>query len=110
MSALNPYTPAPQSVDSDENVAIDGSDTPDGKVLVTSFGGKFDAEVFIDAHDGTEWIETRQLGTKDGDSTLTADWDTQGNRILCVENERRVRIENVDSESGQFSVEGDILE
>jgi hypothetical protein len=110
MTVLQPFTPSPVSVAGGSNVSIDGSSVSTDKVLVTSMGAKFDAEVFIDAYDGSTWVETRQLGTEDGTETLQADWDTQGNRILCVANERRLRIENVSSSSGQFSAEGDVLE
>jgi hypothetical protein len=110
MTVLQPFTPSPVSVASGSNVTIDGSSVSTNKVLVTSMGAKFDAEVFIDAYDGATWQETRQLAASDGSTTLTADWDTQANRILCVANERRLRIENVDTASGQFSAEGDVLE
>jgi len=110
MTVLEPFTPNPVNVSSGGNTTVDGSSSPNNKVMITSMGANFDAEVFIDAYDGSTWVETRQLGTEGGLSTLEADWDTQGNRILCVANERRLRIENVGTTSGNISFEGDILE
>ena len=85
----------------------DATDAGTNVAIVSGAMATFDAELYIDAWDGSTWQEVTQLSDDSGNATFSADWHTQFNRIYIGVDERRLRIENVDSSAGWTAVEGD---
>ena len=107
MAQNDPYLPDPVDVADGANATFDGTDAETDVAIVSGAMATFDAEVFIDAWDGTEWQEVTQLADANGDATFSANWHTQFNRVYVGTDRRRVRIENVSGASGWCAVEGD---
>ena len=107
MAQNDPFLPDPVEVASSENATFDGTDAETDVAIISGAMATFDAEVFIDAWDGTEWQEVTQLADAEGNATFSGSWHTQFNRVYAGTERRRFRIENVDTESGFCAVEGD---
>ena len=107
ISPNDPFLPDPVNVAAGANATFDGTDAETDVAVISGAMATFDAEVHIDAWDGTEWQEVTQLADAEGNATFTANWHTQLNRLFAGTNRRRVRIENVGSASGFCAVEGD---
>ena len=107
MAQNDPYLPDPVDVADESNATFDGTDADTDVAIVSGAMATFDAEVFIDAWDGTEWQEVTQLADADGNATFSGAWHTQFNRVYVGTDRRRVRIENVSDSSGFCAVEGD---
>ena len=107
MAQNDPYLPDPVDVAASENATFDGTDAETDVAIVSGAMATFDAEVYIDAWDGTEWQEVTQLADADGNETFSGSWHTQFNRVYAGTDRRRVRIENVSDSSGFCAVEGD---
>ena len=107
MAQNDPFLPDPVDVASSANATFDGTDAETDVAIISGAMATFDAEIFIDAWDGTEWQEVTQLADANDNATFSANWHTQFNRVYAGTNRRRVRIENVDTESGFCAVEGD---
>ena len=107
MAQNDPFLPDPVDVASSANATFDGSDAETDVAIISGAMATFDAEVFIDAWDGTEWQEVTQLADAEGNATFTANWHTQFNRVYAGTERRRFRIENVGDSSGFCAVEGD---
>ena len=107
MAQNDPFLPDPVDVADAANATFDGTDAATDVAIVSGAMATFDAEVFIDAWDGTEWQEVTQLADADGNATFSASWHTQFNRVYVGADRRRVRIENVSDASGWCAVEGD---
>ena len=107
MAQNDPFLPDPVDVASSANATFDGSDAETDVAIISGAMATFDAEVFIDAWDGTEWQEVTQLADAEGNVTFSGSWHTQFNRVYAGTERRRFRIENVDTDSGFCAVEGD---
>ena len=107
MAQNDPYLPDPVDVADSANATFDGTDAETDVAIVSGAMATFDAEVFIDAWDGTEWQEVTQLADAEGNATFSGPWHTQFNRVYAGTERRRFRIENVDTDSGFCAVEGD---
>jgi hypothetical protein len=107
MALNDPYLPDPVNVSSGGNTTFDGSTAGTNTAYVLSLSGNFDAEIYLEAWDGSAWQEVTQLTDDAGNTTLSAGWHTQYNKIPVSTNARRIRIENVDTSSGWVAVEGD---
>jgi len=107
MARNDPYLPAPANPASSTSVTFDGSTSSTGTAIVSGLAGNFDAEIYLEAYDGSSWQEVSQLETDTGTLTFGADWSTQFNRLMVSQNDRRIRIDNVDSTSGWVAIDGD---
>ena len=107
MAQNDPFLPDPVDVAASANATFDGTDAATDVAIVSGAMATFDAEVFIDAWDGTEWQVVTQLADAEGNATFSANWHTQFNRVYVGTDRRRVRIENVSDSSGFCAVEGD---
>lgn len=106
---VTPYTPSHATVASGGSVTFDGAGSGTNQAIIVSMAGDFDAEIFYEASDdgGTSWAQIAQMATDSGDVTFTADWHSQGNRLMVVSGERRIRVDNVDTADGVVAVDGD---
>jgi len=74
-----------------------------------------DAEIRLQAYDGgaAAWKTVSQLTNDAGNSTFTADWHTQFNRILVnggsspSDGDLRIEVTNVSGGAGDYSADGD---
>lgn len=107
MALNDPYLPDPVNVSNGANTTFDATDAATDVAILSGAMATFDAQVFIDAWDGTTWQQVTQLTDANGNATFSAGWHTQFNRIYLGVDERRIRIENVDGTSGWTAVEGD---
>lgn len=107
MAQNDPYAPNAVSVPSSGSTTFDGSDGETNAAIVSGMMGSFDAEVYLEAHDGGSWQEVAQLTDANDNTTFSATWHTQFNRLLVSSGARRIRIDNVDSASGYVAVDGD---
>jgi hypothetical protein len=103
------YGPDFVSVTNGNSITFDGSASSTNKALITSLSAGFDAQIFIERSNdnGSTWQECSQLTDANGNDTFSADWHSQGNRILVSSGLRRIRIDNVDSASDVTEVIGD---
>lgn len=101
------YTPTPVSVASGGSTTFDGSSSSTNEAVVTSVVGAFDAEIYYEAYDGTAWQEISPIPDSSGNVTYGSPFHSQGNRVLIVSGERRIRIDNVDTASGYIALDGD---
>lgn len=106
---IDKFTPDPIEVTSGNTTTIDGTNSSTNSAIIATLVGGFDAQIFYEAYDSSTgtWQEIALIGTDGGQDTFTADWSTQGNRWMVSDQERRLRIENVDSGSGFVAVDGD---
>lgn len=107
MAQNDPYLPATVNVTSGGNTTFDGTASATDTAIMSGAMATFDAQIFIEAFDGTAWQTVTQLSDANGNATFAANWHTQFNRVYLSTNDRRVRIENVDSVSGYVAIEGD---
>jgi hypothetical protein len=107
MAANDPYKPDFVTL-AGNSTTFDGTDSATGAALINELSGKTDANIFIEESNdgGTNWEETTQLTDANGNNTFSADWHSQFNRILVVQDERRVKITDVGT-GGNVSVTGD---
>lgn len=101
------YTPSPVSVASSGSTTFDGSTSSTGEAVVTSVVSAVDAEIYYEAFDGSTWQEITPIPDDAGNVTQTGPFHSQGNRLLVVSGQRRIRIDNVDSASGYVAIDGD---
>lgn len=101
------YTPTPVSVDSGGSTTFDGSGSSTNEAVVTSVVGAFDAEIYYEAYDGTAWQEISPIPDSAENVTYGSPFHSQGNRVLIVSGQRRIRIDNVDASSGYIALDGD---
>jgi len=109
MARNDPFTPNFETVNSSNSVTFDGSSGGTGTVIVSGLYGSFDAEIYIEASNdgGSSWTQVTQLKDEFGNNTFTADWHTQFNRLMISSGSRRLRIDNIDSASGEVAIDGD---
>ena len=109
MAQNDPYIPDFLSIASSGSDNFDGSASSTDAAIISGVMGTADAELYIEASNdgGSSWSTVTQLTDTDGATTFTADWHTQYNRLMVKVNTRRLRIDNVDSSSGNFAVDGD---
>lgn len=102
-----------EEVTNGNNATFEGSAGETNTAVISGAMGTFDATVFVDHYDGTAWKQVTQLTDDSGNTTFTADWHTQFNRIYVTgtgtpaDGDRRLRIENGSGSSGWCAVEGD---
>jgi len=83
------------------------------RARVSGIGGNADAEIRLQAYDGTAWVTTALLSDASGNNTFTADWHTQFNRVLVngggspTTGDQRLEVTNVSGATGDFSADGD---
>lgn len=112
MAANDPYTPDPVELDTSGGATtttnFDGSGSSTNAAIVTGLMGTLDCEVYLEAWDGSSWQVVAQLTDDQGNTTFSADWHSQFNRLVVATDARRIRIDSVDSSSGGWvAVEGD---
>jgi hypothetical protein len=107
MARNDPYLPAPVNVAAGGSTTFDGSAAGTGTAIVSGLQGSFDAEVRVQAYDGANWQTVGLLTDDAGNTTLTADWATQFNRLMVSTNDRRLKVDNVDTASGWVAADGD---
>jgi len=107
MARNDPYTPSPVQVSSSGTTTFDGSAAATGTAIVSGLFGSFDAELRYQAYDGSSWQTVALLTDDAGNTTFSADWSTQFNRLMVSANDRRIEVSNVDSSSGYVAIDGD---
>ena len=109
MAQNDPFTPDHSTVADGANTTFDGSSGETNAAIISGLYGNFNAEIYLEDSDdgGTSWTQITQFTDDEGDLTFADNWATQFNRLMVKQNERRIRIENVDSESGEVTVDGD---
>lgn len=113
MAANDPFSTAAFEVADAGTFIIDGSDSSTGAAIVSGVGGNGDAQIRLQAYDGTAWVTTAQLDDANGNVTFTADWHTQFNRIMVngggspTANDQRLEVTNVSGGTADFSADGD---
>lgn len=103
------YKPDFKTVASGDSIYFDGSASSTNEAIISTISGNFDARIFIERSNdgGTSWTECTQLADADGSNNFTAQWHTQGNREMLSVGNRRIRIDNVDTVSGEVEAIGD---
>lgn len=103
------YVPNHVTVSNSSSTNFDGSASSTNAAIIVGLAADFDAEIYYEASDdgGSTWTQIAQLRDNGGNSTFTADWHSQGNRLMVESSNRRVRIKNVSSSSGVVAVDGD---
>lgn len=103
------YSPDYVSVSSGNSTYFDGSTSSTNSAIISSLSGDVDAEIYIERSNdgGSTWQQTTKLTDSSGSGTFSANWHTQGNRVLVSSGVRRVRVDNVDSVSGHIEAIGD---
>jgi len=107
MARDDPYLPSPVNVSADGSTTFDGTGGSTNTAIINQISGTFDAELIVEAYDGTNWQDVGKLEDPDGNTTFTADWHTQFNRIIVSQNDRRLKISDVNSQGGWCAVDGD---
>jgi len=109
MARNDPYIPDFQTVVDGASATFDGSAGGTGAAIISELSANFDAQIYIEqsTDGGTSWTEITALGDDAGNETFAANWHTQFNRVLVKANVRRVRVDNVDSVSGEVGATGD---
>lgn len=109
MAQNDPYLPDAVSVANGSNTTFDASSSGTGTAIASGLYGTFDAEIYLeDSPDGgTTWNTVSQFADDAGNTTFTAQWATQFNRVMIEGSKRRLRIENVGSSSGYVALDGD---
>lgn len=113
MAVNDTYLPDFQAVDAsggaDPTAIFDGSASSTGAVIINELMGNVNATVTIEASNdgGSSWTEVTQLTDADGNTTFSASWHTQFNRVMVETGKRRVVVTNTDSVSGEIAASGD---
>lgn len=113
MARNDPYTSVSFSVAGTGTAVFDGSDSATGAAIVSGLAGNADAEVRLQSYDGGAWVTTALLTDAAGNSTFSADWHTQFNRILVnggaspTTGDQRIEVTNVSGGTGDYSADGD---
>lgn len=109
MARNDPFLPDHESVSDGESVEFDGSSGETGSAIVSGLYGDFDAELYIESStdDGSSWEEIVQLTDDEGETSFSSPWHSQFNRLMISDGIRRIRVDNVDSESGYVAIDGD---
>jgi len=106
---VDTYTPNHTTVSSGASTTFDGSASSTDAAIIVGLAADFDADVFYEASDdgGSTWTEIAQIRASDSANTFTADWHSQGNRVMVEVGNRRLRVDNVSGASGVIAVDGD---
>jgi len=113
MARNDPFTTAAFDVADTGTFVVDGSASSTGAAIVSGIGGNADAEIRLQAYDGSAWVTTALLSDASGNDTFTADWHTQFNRVLVngggspTSGDQRLEVTNVSGGLGDFSADGD---
>lgn len=113
MAQNDPYTSAVFGLADTSTHEFDGSDSDTGAAIISGIAGNGDAEIRIQAYNGTSWVTTTLLADDSGSTTFSNNWHTQFNRLLVngggspVSGDIRVQITNVSGASIDVSADGD---
>lgn len=109
MARNDPYLPNAVNVSSGSSATFDGSDGGTNAAIISGIYGEVDSEIFLEdsSDSGATWDHITKFDDEDGGTTFTANYSTQFNRIMVEENNRRIRVENVDTTFGNVTVDGD---
>jgi hypothetical protein len=107
MARGDPYKPDYVTL-SGGNTTFDGSDSGTNAAVILELQGVTDAQITIEESNdgGTNWTQVTQLSDANGNATFNAEWHSQFNRILVIQNKRRVKITDVGT-GGDVSVAGE---
>jgi hypothetical protein len=111
MAQNDPYNPDFITVADGGSGTFDASASAATGAIVSEVAGDTDAEIYIEESNdgGSSWTQITQLEDEGGNTTFTAPFHSQFNRIMLEPGKRRLRIDNVDGggNSGNYSVSGD---
>lgn len=113
MAQNDPYSAASFGVADTGTATFDGSDSSTGAAIISGLAGNAAAEVRLQSYNGTSWVTTALLEDANGNTTFSADWHTQFNRILVngggspSTGDQRIEVTNTSGGSGDFSADGD---
>lgn len=107
MARNDPYLPAPANPASSGTAVFDGSASSTGTAIVSGLQGNFEAEIRYQAYDGTSWQTVALLEDDAGNTTFSADWSTQFNRLYVSTNDRRIEVTNTSASAGWCAADGD---
>lgn len=113
MAQNDPFTTAAFGVADTNTFVIDGSASSTGAAIISGLSGNGDAQIRVQAYDGSAWVTTTKLTDANGNSTFSADWHTQFNRIMVngggspSAGDQRLEVTNVSGGSADYSADGD---
>lgn len=108
MARNDPYLPDFVTVADGGSTTFDGSASGTGTAIINEISGNFDATLYIEESNdgGTSWTQITQLEDDAGNTTFTASWHTQFNRLYVSSGTRRLRVDDAGA-GGAVSVTGD---
>ena len=113
MAVNDPFTTAAFGVADAGTFVVDGSGSSTGAAIVSGLSGNGDAEIRLQSYDGSAWVTTAVLTDSAGNTTFSADWHTQFNRVLVngggspTTGDQRIEVTNVSGSSADFAADGD---
>lgn len=109
MARNDPFNPDYASLADQGTAVFDGSGSATGAAVISEVAGNGDAELRIqESNDGgSNWQTIAQLTDASGNTTFTADFHSQYNRVLVESGVRRLQITNVSGATAVVSVSGD---
>ncbi len=113
MARDDPFTTAAFGVADTNTFIIDGSSSSTGAAIVSGVSGNEQAELRIQAYNGTSWVTVATLEDSSGSTSFSAPWHTQFNRIVVngggspSSGDQRIEVTNVSGNAGDFSADGD---
>ncbi len=108
MARNDPYLPDFETVPDGGSVTFDGSASATNVAIVNEVAGDFDCKIFVEESNdgGTSFTEVTQLADGNGNTTFSAGFHSQFNRIYIAVGERRLRIDDA-ATGGVISITGD---
>jgi len=115
MAQNDAFTTAAFGVADTGTFIVDGSSSGTGAAIVSGLGGNADAEIRLQAYDGgaSAWKTIALLTDDSGNTTFSADWHTQFNRVMVngggtpSGGDLRLEVTNVSGGTGNYSADGD---
>lgn len=99
----NHYLPQPKEVNSRSSVYFDGSSSSTGAAYIQEISGDFNTRVYLERESDGSFTEVSQFPTL----SLEGKWHTDEITTRVVAGTRRIRIDNVDKNTGTVEVIGD---